>query len=127
MLKSILLSTSDTYRSIEPGAWDYVMRAYRSILRRLLLSFVVCLLLCGILCAEIPELLSLTDIASNDFTVLKAGSRECIQTLSAAIYESVPLKPNNFECAACTYCAPSLIDTETISPDLFVLYSELRR
>jgi hypothetical protein len=38
-------------------------------LGRLLIPTLLCLLLCGILSAELPELLSLTDNTANDFTV----------------------------------------------------------
>jgi hypothetical protein len=103
------------------------MLARRSILGRLLLSFAVCLLLCGIASAEIPELLSLTDNASNDFTISKAARLECNPPLGAAIHKSIPLDMKNFECGAHTHCASTFVDAETISSDLLVLHSVLRR
>jgi hypothetical protein len=106
---------------------------YRSILARLFFTAVACLLLCGIVSAEIPELLSLTDDTSNDFTIRKAGSAECAATLSAAGHESVPMNPMNmmnmmeFECGGHTLCADSLWGAEAISAELFILHSVLRR
>ena len=81
------------------------MLTYRPILTRLFFTAVACLLLCGIISAEIPELLSLTDDTSNDFTIRKAGSAECAATFSAAAHESVPMNPMNmmdFECGGHT-------------------------
>jgi hypothetical protein len=40
----------------------------------MLVRALVSVLLCGILAAELPELLSLTDNTSNDFTICKASS-----------------------------------------------------
>jgi hypothetical protein len=41
---------------------------------KILVTAVVVLLLCGIVAGEFPELLSLTDNATNDFTVLRTKS-----------------------------------------------------
>jgi hypothetical protein len=41
---------------------------------KILVTVVVCLLLCGIVAGEFPELLSLTDNATNDFTVVRTES-----------------------------------------------------
>jgi len=103
------------------------MRADRSIFGRLVFCFVICVLLCGIVSAELPELLSLTDNTSNDFTIRKASGRECSSTLSAAIHNSVPLDTRDPECGSRTHCAFALVAPETVSSDLFVLHSVLRR
>jgi len=103
------------------------MLTHPSILGRLLFTFAVCLLLCGIVSVEIPELLSLTDNASNDFTIRKTGKQECKPTLRAAIHKSVPPDTKNFESAPRIHCASIFVGAETISMDLFVLYSVLRR
>jgi hypothetical protein len=91
------------------------MLTHRSILDRLLLSLAVCFFLCGIASAEIPELLSLIDNPSNDFT------------LSERTSNSVPLDRQNFACGAHPHCAPTVVGAETTSSDLFVLYSNFRR
>jgi len=92
---------------------------------RLLFCSVVCLLLCGIVSAELPELLSLTDNTSNDFTTRKAGSQECKSILSATIHKSIPL--DSFECGADTHCAVIFLATETTFSDLLAPHSVLRR
>lgn len=53
-------------------------------LGKLSISAIAFLLLCGIVATELPELLTLTDNASNDFTVCKASSVEGVRILSAA-------------------------------------------
>jgi len=102
------------------------MPAHRSTLRRLFFSLVVCSLLCGIVSAELPELLSLTDNTSNDFTIRKANAREYTPRLSTRIHES-PLYAKNFECSARTRFEPTFVGAERISSNLFVLHSVLRR
>jgi len=102
------------------------MPTHRSILERSVFCLVVCVLLCGIVSSELPELLSLTDNTSNDFTIRKASGRECTPTLSASIHKSAPLDTKNSECSSCAHCAPMLVATETVS-DLLVLHSVLRR
>jgi hypothetical protein len=102
------------------------MRTHDFVSRRLVLPLMVCLLLSGVLSAEFPELLSLTDNASNDFTIRKADGSERGATLSAGIHESIPLELKEFECGARTHCAPPLVRSQAISPGLFVLHSELR-
>ena len=49
------------------------MARLRANIGRILVSVLVLLLLCGIVGAEFPELLSLTDNTANDFTVSKAN------------------------------------------------------
>lgn len=103
------------------------MFTHRSILDRLLLSLAVCFLLCGIASAEIPELLSLIDNTSNDFTISKAGRQQCPPTLSERTSNSVPLDTQNFACGARPHCASTVVGAETTSSDLFALYSNFRR
>ena len=106
---------------------DRGMHSHRSIFGQSLIRLLVCVLLCGIVSSELPELLSLTDNASNDFTFRKASGRECRSTLSVTIHKCVPLDKKNCECGPCSNCAPTLVPTETVSSDLFVLHSVLRR
>jgi len=90
------------------------MFSSRSILGRWVFALVVCLLLCGIVSAEIPELLSLTDNTSNDFTIRKPGGRECTLWLIAAIHESAPLDAS-FTSDASIHSALTFLGAETIS------------
>src|SRR5450432_2914912 len=46
----------------------------RTMISKILLRALVSLLLCGIAASEFPELLSLTDNTSNDFTVRRTDS-----------------------------------------------------
>jgi hypothetical protein len=105
------------------------MLTHRSILGRLLLSLAVCFLLCGIASAEFPELLTLIDNTSNDFTISKGARQQCTltPTLSEGRSNSAPLDTQNFECGAHPHCSPTVVGAETISSDLFVLYSNFRR
>jgi hypothetical protein len=103
------------------------MRTNRSLFGRLFFSFLVFLLLCGIVSAELPELLSLTDNTSNDFTIRKASTRECTLTSSPTIHKSVPLDTRNSDGGVRGPCAPALVAAETVSSDLLVLHSVLRR
>lgn len=93
----------------------------------LLLCFVASLLLCGIVASEVPELISLTDNPSNDFTIRKCGGCESAMMLGVAIHKSVPLDTQKSECEARAHCLPSLIPTEIIPSDLLELHSVLRR
>ena len=103
------------------------MPSHRSIFGRAVFYSLVCVLLCGIVSSELPELLLLTDNTSNDFTFRTADGQECTSTLSAAVHRSVALDTKNSECGPCTNCAPTLLAAETIPSDLFVLHSVLRR
>jgi hypothetical protein len=99
------------------------MSAHRSTLAQLLISFAVCLLFCTIISAEVPELMSLTDNASNDFTIHKTVNREFAQTLNAVAHTPVLL---GTEPSECTTCASFPASTETPSSPLFLLHSVLR-
>lgn len=52
-------------------AAGFTMDRERTQIGKILVAAVVCLLLCGIVAGEFPELLSLTDNATNDFTVVR--------------------------------------------------------
>jgi hypothetical protein len=59
------------------GVYDaagFTMARERTQIGKILVTAVVCLLLCGIVAGEFPELLSLTDNATNDFTVVRTKS-----------------------------------------------------
>jgi hypothetical protein len=105
---------------------DFVMLTHPSMLGRLLFSFAVCLLLCGIVFAEIPELLSLTDNVSNDFTIRKTGRRGCTTTLGV-IHKSAPRDMKNFECGPRPHCGLTFVGAETNPSELLDLHPVLRR
>jgi hypothetical protein len=58
------------------GVYDaagFTMARKRTRIGKILVTAVVCLLLCAIVAGEFPELLSLTDNATNDFTVVRTN------------------------------------------------------
>ena len=121
--KFLAFTKENTYDS---GAPVQIMLRHQSTFLRLLLSLMVCLLLSAILTAELPELLTLSDNTSNDFTGRKAGSRECIGTLDFAVHKSVSSDAMNFRHDAQTGSASLLASAGPNSYDLSVLHSLLR-
>jgi hypothetical protein len=109
----------------DSGVPVQIMLRHQSTFLHLLLCIVVCLLLSAIISAELPELLTLSDNTSNDFTGRKAGSRECIGTLDFAVHKSVSSNLN-FRYDAQTYSASLLANAGPNSYDLPVLHSVLR-
>ncbi len=99
------------------------MSAHRSTLARFLISLAVCMLFCTIVSAEVPELLSLTDNASNDFTIHKTTTREVAQALNAVAHTPVLL---GIEPTERTTCVLFALTAETPSSQLFLLNSVLR-
>jgi len=63
------------------------MVSKRIIISKILAQAVLCLLSCGIVAGELPELLSLTDNATNDFTV--TGSRPVVPPVRLNASKSV--------------------------------------
>jgi hypothetical protein len=74
------------------------MARQRTNLGRILLTVVVLLLLCGIVAGEFPELLSLTDNATNDFTVL--GTKSAVATVLLVARKHVPVSDADSETLA---------------------------
>jgi hypothetical protein len=105
-------------------AKDGLMSAHRSTLAQILISFTVCLLLYAVLSAEVPELMSLTDNASNDFTIHKTVNREIAKTLAASIHMHALRDADPFERTTWASLPPN---TETPPSLLFPLHSVLRR
>lgn len=68
-----------------------LMRTFRSRFLGLMFPVVICLLLGGILSTEIPELLCLTDITSNDFTVQPTRSADSGRILRVAMPVAAPI------------------------------------
>ena len=93
----------------------------------MLITITVSALFCGIVTAELPELLSLEDNTSNDFAMCKAGSAECGSTLSAVNHGPIRLNVEDSECGTGIRRAASFGGTKPKSSDLFVLHSVLRR
>lgn len=84
------------------------------------------MLLCGTAVAELPELLSLADNASNDFTIIKAGFAECVPVASAVNHELPPLYANDSG-RANIHLLAAFDGARPASANLLVLLSVLRR
>lgn len=92
----------------------------------MLVPVIACMLLCGIVAAELPELLSLADNTSNDFTIQKTGSGECAPMLSAANHELIPADKKDPESGTHPRQAATLGRAKPPSPELVALYAVLR-
>jgi hypothetical protein len=78
------------------------MARERTKFEKILVAAVICLLLCAIVAGEFPELLSLTDNTTNDFTVVRtksmalhilvhANSRRAVSETNAGIIATISL------------------------------------
>lgn len=75
---------------------------------------------------QFPELLSLTDNTSNDFTIRKEGFTANALRLSVAGHNSIRLNPKGFEDDKWILRPPTFGDAKSSSAD-FLLLSVLRR
>ena len=103
------------------------MMIHRSMFLRMLFSFVVCLLLCAIVSAEIPEFLSLMDNTSNDFTVRKPASVERTRVLGVAKQLAMQVAVNAVARGTIVFQVPANKDASPTGCGLFLLNSVLRR
>jgi hypothetical protein len=92
-----------------------------------LLSGLACWLSCVIVLEEIPELLSLTDNTSNDFTVRKAASAEGVHVLSVAKQGAIKIFARAVEHLAAELRKSSFQDATPTCSALFIVNSVLRR
>jgi hypothetical protein len=94
---------------------------------KILVSAVVVLLLCGIVAGEFPELLTLTDNATNDFTVLRTKSAASPVLLAARKHLPVSDVNSNTLTPASFFSYARPIEKEAYVPSgAFVLHSILR-
>jgi hypothetical protein len=98
----------------------------RTKIRKILVTSLVLLLLCSIVASEFPELLSLTDNTSNDFTLRKINT-ERLGALSDA-GGPVRIAALNSSVSATTLVHSPLIPFEKapVPSELFILHSVLR-
>ena len=88
---------------------------------------IVFLLLCGIVGGEFPELLSLIDNTSNDFTVRKTNSTVSSLPRDAGRYRRVLDVEANIAAHDGTFSRFSPFEkAELVPSDVFILYSILR-
>ena len=93
------------------------MVSKRIIISKILAQAVLCLLSCGIVAGELPELLSLTDNATNDFTV--RGARSVVPTVRLKASKHVRIVDKAAP-------APNLLLSRLGPSDIFIFCSILR-
>jgi hypothetical protein len=92
----------------------------------MLVPIIVGLLLCGLITAELPELLSLTDNTSNDFTVRKAPTPQGTPNPSAVSHNSSRLNTEGFPHKQQVGWIAAFDDVEPASSSLLILLCVLR-
>jgi hypothetical protein len=105
---------------------DCAMFERRSTFAVLLLSCLACWLSCAIVLEEIPELLSLTDNTSNDFTVRKAASAERVHVLRVEKQSAIKVLARAAEQAAAELWKRTFQATTPTRSALFIVNSVLR-
>ncbi len=93
----------------------------------LLLSCLACWLSCVIVYGEFPELLSLTDNTSNDFSMRRAASAESVHVLSVAKQGAIQIFARTVEHIAAEPRKSTVQDTSPTRSALFIVNSVLRR
>ena len=93
---------------------------------KILLPIIVGLLLCGLVTAELPEILSLTDNTANDFTIRKTSTPQSAPNLSATGYGSSQLNTNGFEYSEQVNRSATFDGAKPSSSSLFILLCALR-
>jgi hypothetical protein len=104
-----------------------LMRTFRSRFLRLMFPVVICLLLGGILSTEIPELLCLTDITSNDFTVQPTVSAESGRALRVTMPSATPIAVRVAEREERQFRTATEESSSPEHLELFLFHSILRR
>ena len=105
---------------------NFVMFVRRSTFAVILLSCLACWLSCVIVLEEIPELLSLTDNTSNDFTVRKAASAECVHVLRVEKQGAIKILARAAEQVAAELWKSTFQGTTPTRSALFIVNSVLR-
>jgi hypothetical protein len=91
------------------------------------LSCLACCLSCVIVLEEIPELLSLADNTSNDFTVLKAASAEWVHVLRVERQGAIKILTRAAGQVAAELRKSTFQGTTPTRSELFIVNSVLRR
>jgi hypothetical protein len=98
----------------------------RDIVVKTFVAAVVSLLLCGITAAELPELLTLTDNTSNDFTICKISSSRLSNAQSVQNVQKAAIDLNNPSHSSLFLHLGPFVKAELIPALLFILHSILR-
>jgi hypothetical protein len=94
---------------------------------KILARALLCLLLCGIFAGELPELLSLTDNATNDFSV--TGARPVVPSVRLNASKNVRIADKDSVPAFSFFfsCLSPFERAELVPSDVLILYSILRK
>ena len=108
-----------------PRTQSHMVRKRISI-GKILARALLCLLLCGIVAGELPELLSLTDNATNDFTV--SGARSVVPPVRLNVSQNGRIADKDSAPASdFLFSRESPFEkAELVPSDVFILYSILR-
>jgi hypothetical protein len=98
----------------------------RTIFGRTLGIALLSVLLCAIVASELPELLSLTDNAANDYTLRRAGS-SVSPVLDSTRKVQKPSLEFNLSTPDVFFQRVGSTDKKELALCLFILYSALRR
>ena len=99
----------------------------RNIAVKTFVTAIVSLLLCGIVAAELPELLSLTDNTSNDLTICKVSSSLLPTAQSVQNVQEAAIDSKNSSHNSLFLRLGPFVEAELIPVLLFILNSILRR
>jgi hypothetical protein len=100
------------------------MQRGRTNIGMILVRALVLLMLCGIVAGEFPELLSLTDNATNDFTVRKADPAVAPTLVHARHVRKADI--DSYTCALEFSRASSFETAELVPSRAFILHFVLR-
>ena len=121
---SLCVSAAKVYNQL---TGQYGMSFGRTDIGKILLRALVLLLLCGIVVEEFPELLSLTDNATNDFTVIRINSRTSPTLVHAAGHvRKADLDSYTYAPELCFSRVSSFDKAELVPSGAFILHSVLR-
>jgi hypothetical protein len=122
--KGKIFCTERRIRVTIPRVRDCLMIKRRSTAHRLLFSLIACVLLCTIATSEIPELLTLRNDTSNDFTLRNPASAEGARVLSIVQQSAIQVVPQIED----FHTAPTIAVQDILPTDipLFILNSILR-
>ena len=100
------------------------MQVRRSRSLRFFSSLLLCVLICAIGCAELPELLSLIDDTSNDYVVLKSVKANSTNTVSLIVEARLINLGQDLRLPS--RCPSPRLELQQAASDLFIVNSTLR-
>lgn len=92
----------------------------------ILIAVIASLLMCAVAVAELPELITLTDSAANDFAISKTSTSHASTKPSAASYDSFRLRMKYLKSGERVGWTSILESVKPTSASLFILLCTLR-